>query len=125
MTLSSQAKNLLKVHQDVDPNITPNAGWRDLPIGGVIPQGGTATQFATEIGAPSGLYGARENASIVTGAGYCPDMSWISEDGKFRVLILTTARAAASAPTYVRQRFMPLRCILKMTSRTMKLSGYG
>jgi Pyruvate/2-oxoacid:ferredoxin oxidoreductase delta subunit len=47
VTPKSQTKNLLKSHEMVDSQIEPNAGWRDLPIGAVIPRGGTAEQFAT------------------------------------------------------------------------------
>ena len=60
----------LKAHEEVDAKIEPHAGWRDLPIGAVIPREAQLLSSPPETGAPSGRYGVRRNASTATGAGF-------------------------------------------------------
>ncbi|NLJ85854.1 MAG: 4Fe-4S binding protein [Firmicutes bacterium] len=85
MTSSSQTKNLLKTHQAIDDSIKPNAGWRDLPIGAVIPRGGTAEEFATGDWRTIRPVWSEEKCIHCHRCWlYCPDMSWISQDGKIQ-----------------------------------------
>lgn len=85
MTPSSQTKNLLKAHAVVDAKIEPNAGWRDLPIGAVIPRGGTAEQFATgDWRTIRPVWSPEKCIHCHRCWLYCPDMSWISQDGRIQ-----------------------------------------
>ncbi|MGI6083482.1 MAG: 4Fe-4S binding protein [Limnochordia bacterium] len=63
--------------------IRPNAGWKELPWGGIIPTGGTARDFKTggwRSNRP--IWDSEKCISCMTCWIYCPDMSIEVEDGK-------------------------------------------
>lgn len=91
--MNSQTKNLKTVHQNVNPNIEPNAGWRDIPWGGVIPRGGTAENFATGDWRTLRPVWSQEKCINCHRCWlYCPDMSWISKNGKIVGVDLRTCK---------------------------------
>jgi pyruvate ferredoxin oxidoreductase delta subunit len=66
------------------PNpIKPNAGWRELPWGGIIPAGGTARGFQTGgWRSERPTWDAEKCKSCMQCWLYCPDMAIMVEDGK-------------------------------------------
>ncbi|NLN19519.1 MAG: 4Fe-4S binding protein [Firmicutes bacterium] len=61
----------------------PDAGWKELPWGGIIPVGGTARAFKTggwRSNRP--IWDSEKCISCMTCWIYCPDMSILVEDGK-------------------------------------------
>lgn len=93
MTESSQTKNLLKDHVIIDKAIEPNAGWRDLPIGAVIPKGGTSRQFTTgDWRTIRPVWSPEKCIHCHRCWLYCPDMCWVSEDKKIQGVDLTNCK---------------------------------
>jgi pyruvate ferredoxin oxidoreductase delta subunit len=74
----------MSANVNVKPNpIRPGAGWRELPLGGIIPQGGTAREFITggwRSNRP--VWDAEKCRSCMSCWLYCPDMAIIVENGK-------------------------------------------
>ena len=80
---TSQTKHMKSSHEAI--NIGPGAGWRDLPRGGVIPEGGTAQRFATgDWRTLRPIWSAEKCIHCHRCWVYCPDMAVISEDGKIQ-----------------------------------------
>lgn len=80
---SSQTTHMKSSHEKV--NIGPGAGWRDIPWGGVIPQGGTAASFATgDWRTLRPLWSEEKCIHCHRCWVYCPDMAVISTEGKIQ-----------------------------------------
>ncbi len=63
--------------------IKKDATWRELPVGGIVPEGGTAAAFETgdwRINRP--IYHPEKCIHCMQCWAYCPDMAIIVEDGK-------------------------------------------
>jgi pyruvate ferredoxin oxidoreductase delta subunit len=63
--------------------IKPNATWREIPIGGVIDEAGSAEQYKTgDWRAQRPIYHADNCIDCITCWIYCPDASIMVEDEK-------------------------------------------
>jgi pyruvate ferredoxin oxidoreductase delta subunit len=63
--------------------IRPDAGWKDLPWGGIIPNPGSARAFLTGgWRSDRPVWDAEKCTSCLTCWVYCPDMAILTKDGK-------------------------------------------
>ncbi len=65
--------------------IKPDAGWKDLPTGGIIPEGGTSAKFRTgDWRSQKPVWDAEKCINCLQCWIYCPDSSILVEDGQMK-----------------------------------------